>query len=332
MNKTFLLITLSILISACSSSDEPFIYGYRMDLLGRDVDAPIVESQYTQHTYTNESIELLQIPKPSTILKKGLQQQQILLKNFSTTQVNPNFILDLDTSALKSTIETLLTWSDSDSLRFLETFELHKLNGRDQKGHVLFTGYYTPIHTLRTRQDTSYRFPVFYHSLVKRKTLEEDTIYPKLAWAKQNINRSIRLQGSGFLKIGGHQKLVGYYPKINSHLKIPANDSLDMKRNLFFEKKGAPSGAGLVPLTAFHTIAVDPNYIPLGSCLLAAVPILDKRGRFIRHEFRILLAQDKGGAVKKMHVDLYFGVGSKAYDKASLMKHYGRLWLIKLKQ
>ena len=43
-------------------------------------------------------------------------------------------------------------------------------------------------------------------------------------------------------------------------------------------------GSGAVPLTAGHSIAVDTNYIPLGSCMLAAVPIIQKN-RVIRHEY-----------------------------------------------
>ena len=68
---------------------------------------------------------------------------------------------------------------------------------------------------------------------------------------------------------------------------------------LFFsEGPQSPVGAANVPLTPLYSAAVDPKVIPLGSILLAQVPKLDTYGNLVGHEFRLLLAQDKGGAIK----------------------------------
>ena len=98
----------------------------------------------------------------------------------------------------------------------------------------------------------------------------------------------------------------------------------------FAPKSHLPSGAGNVPLSQYYSIAVDPNYIPLGSCLLAAVPIYDRTlKKIVRHEYRILVAQDVGGAIKGPgHIDLYMGVGDQAKRAAGRLNHYGRLWLL----
>ncbi len=98
----------------------------------------------------------------------------------------------------------------------------------------------------------------------------------------------------------------------------------------FYRKKSRPTGAGAVPLHPDISIAVDPKYLPLGSCLLAAVPVFDrKQQRVTGHEYRILLAQDVGGAIRGPgHVDLYFGTGPEAQHRATRFKHYGRLWLL----
>ncbi|NJL75813.1 MAG: hypothetical protein HC892_13105 [Saprospiraceae bacterium] len=98
----------------------------------------------------------------------------------------------------------------------------------------------------------------------------------------------------------------------------------------FFRKGGTDIlGAGQVPLAPEISIAVDPKYIPLGSCLLAAVPIANKKGIVVGHEFRLLLAQDVGGAIRGAgHVDVYFGTGKEAQKKANYFNHYGRLWLL----
>ncbi len=90
-----------------------------------------------------------------------------------------------------------------------------------------------------------------------------------------------------------------------------------------------PKGAGLVPLTKMHSIAVDTRYIPMGSILLASIPIIDNKNKVISHEYRLVVAQDIGGAIKGPgHVDLYTGVGYEGRRQASRLHHYGNLWLL----
>ena len=67
---------------------------------------------------------------------------------------------------------------------------------------------------------------------------------------------------------------------------------------VFFNRsKAAPRGATMVPLLKDHSIAVDPRYIPLGSAVLAKVPVVNQN-EVVAHEYRVLLAQDTGGAIK----------------------------------
>ena len=99
---------------------------------------------------------------------------------------------------------------------------------------------------------------------------------------------------------------------------------------VFFDRKRKrPHGAGHVPLTSDISIAVDNKYIPLGSVLVAAVPVMNEKGRFSHHAYKILLAQDLGGAIRGSgHIDLYFGTGKKGRQKAMSTYHYGQLWLL----
>lgn len=99
---------------------------------------------------------------------------------------------------------------------------------------------------------------------------------------------------------------------------------------LFFsEGPQAPVGAANVPLTPLYSAAVDPSVIPLGSILLAQVPKLDTYGNLVGHEFRLLLAQDKGGAIKGAgHIDWYQGIGEEAHFHAGQLKHFGKVWLL----
>lgn len=99
---------------------------------------------------------------------------------------------------------------------------------------------------------------------------------------------------------------------------------------LFFsEGLTRPVGAANVPLTPLYSAAVDPSVIPLGSVLLAQVPKLDLQGQLIGHSFQLLLAQDKGGAIKGAgHIDWYQGVGEDAHFHAGQLKHFGKVWLL----
>lgn len=114
----------------------------------------------------------------------------------------------------------------------------------------------------------------------------------------------------------------------NPHL---ADTILNQNPSYTFFRKGQklPTGAGHVPLSENISIAVDKRYIPLGSCLLAALPVVNDKGVVTHHEYKVLMAQDVGGAIKGTgHVDLYFGAGEEAQQRANSFNHYGRLWLL----
>ena len=143
-----------------------------------------------------------------------------------------------------------------------------------------------------------------------------------------------------YLSIGKYLTAAGYIPKEDISMKsirewFDANpDSLHiLMKNAsyvyFKETNKQPSGAANVPLVDFVSIACDFKYLPKGALLLGEIPVLDGEGKFLRHEFRILMVHDTGGAIKGPgHVDLYAGVGQSAGKYAGMMKHYGRLWLI----
>jgi len=96
----------------------------------------------------------------------------------------------------------------------------------------------------------------------------------------------------------------------------------------FTPKTGLAKGASEVPLMEGISIAADPRYFPMGSVLLAAMPVYQD-GKVTHHEYRILLPQDVGGAIKGGgHVDVYCGNGDFGRKKASSLHHYGRLWVL----
>jgi membrane-bound lytic murein transglycosylase A len=100
-------------------------------------------------------------------------------------------------------------------------------------------------------------------------------------------------------------------------------------RAYFLKGTPRPIGAAELPLLAMYSVSVDPRYIPIGSCLLASLPITNEDGAVLRHEYAFLLAQDTGGAIHgKGRIDLYCGKGIRGKNKAKNLHHIGKVWLI----
>lgn len=97
----------------------------------------------------------------------------------------------------------------------------------------------------------------------------------------------------------------------------------------FKETTKVPLGAANTNLVPLSSVAVDTSVIPLGAILLAEVPILDSDGKLLEHRFSILFAHDTGSAIKGPgRIDIFYGYGKLAGERAGDLKHYGRVWLV----
>jgi membrane-bound lytic murein transglycosylase A len=101
-------------------------------------------------------------------------------------------------------------------------------------------------------------------------------------------------------------------------------------RYVFFKETAAdanlgPAGALGVPLTPGRSIAVDPEFVPLGLPLW-----LDTTEPGTNAPLRrLVVAQDKGGAIKGPgRIDLFWGAGEEAEAMAGPMRQQGAYWLI----
>jgi membrane-bound lytic murein transglycosylase A len=92
-----------------------------------------------------------------------------------------------------------------------------------------------------------------------------------------------------------------------------------------------PPGAGTVPLTPLVSVAADPDYFPLGTIMLAAVPAYDPTSKQVNgHTFQWLIAQDIGGLIKGAgRIDLFQGIGKEANRRANRINHYGKVWILR---
>ncbi len=102
---------------------------------------------------------------------------------------------------------------------------------------------------------------------------------------------------------------------------------------VFFEPRAAApvTGSAGIPLLPMASVAGDRTLFPMGTPILAEVPLLNADGTWSgAHQLRLLIVLDTGGAVKQNHLDLYHGMGPRAGTEAGHYKHFGRVWKLGL--
>jgi membrane-bound lytic murein transglycosylase A len=86
-----------------------------------------------------------------------------------------------------------------------------------------------------------------------------------------------------------------------------------------------PKGALGVPLTPQRSIAVDPQFIPLG---VPVFLVTTHPGKEVPLQ-RLMMAQDTGGAIRNpVRADYFWGFGTEAGEKAGKMKQRGQMWML----
>jgi membrane-bound lytic murein transglycosylase A len=254
--------------------------------------------------------------------------------------------------------------------------ESAQLRGGDNKGNVLFTGYFSPVIELRHEADKVYRYPVYGNPKCSELCPTRAQIYAgalqnrglELGYSANRIDPFLmEVQGSGFVHFGDNSSLQYFsYSGKNNHpyvsigrvlierglvskknmslkaIKQWASENSDeavrelLDQNLsfvFFEPKKdlAVRGSAGISLLPMASVAGDRDWLPMGTPVLAEVPLLNADGTWSgAHALRLLLVLDTGGAVKQSHLDLYHGMGPRAGIQAGHYKHYGRVWKLGL--
>jgi len=343
---------------------------YKFHRSGKALGAEQLSTTYTKYSLSNFS----DFPAIGPEVINGLKNQLRVLKNRRKKKEFTFGNLNVQIEQLQETIELLMKYADKPEI-LNKALDAHQIKGKDDKGNVHFTGYFTPVLKVSRTKDDVYKYPIYQRpqkwlgKLPSRAEIEGehalDSLGLELAYAKDAIDLYfMQVQGSGIVEYpdGSHEhfaynsgnghkyKSIGNFmikqnlatiEKVSiKHIKkyVAANPEMQdtilfsNPNYIFFERKPAQTktrGAGQVSLTPYHSIAVDPDFIPLGGCYLAAVPIINRKGVCTKHEYRLLFAQDVGGAINGPgHVDLYQGVGKRGQVKASAMHHYGGLWLL----
>jgi membrane-bound lytic murein transglycosylase A len=210
----------------------------------------------------------------------------------------------------------------------LESFDFYRVNTTLKSDRVRVTGYYTPVIQASRVPTAEFAIPLLRrpesnvpspHAIWSGALANRDL---ELAWVRTEKElRNAQLQGSCLVEYpDGKREHFGYGGAVKG-----AGGAY-----VFFSRVGdRVLGSGTFPITAGYSVAVDPRYIPIGSTLLAELPDLDAAGKLKGYTYRILFAQDRGGAIlTTKRIDLYCGVGKKGLQEARKINGHGRLWLM----
>jgi len=166
---------------------------------------------------------------------------------------------------------------------------------------------------------------------------EDDDTLQYFAYAGKN--------NKAYVSIGKVLIESGQVPREKMSLKaikqwVLANDEQTVKALLeqnpsfvFFSPKddAAVRGTAGIPLLPMASVAGDRDLFPMGTPILAEVPLINADGTWSgAHELKLLIVLDTGGAVKENHLDLYHGMGPRAGTQAGHYKHFGRVWKLGL--
>lgn len=91
------------------------------------------------------------------------------------------------------------------------------------------------------------------------------------------------------------------------------------------DPNAGPLGALNVPLTAGYSVAVDPQYVPLGAPVVIATRHPETDAPLVR----LMAAQDTGGAIRgPLRFDFFWGTGREAGAVAGRQRHDVAAWIL----
>jgi membrane-bound lytic murein transglycosylase A len=212
----------------------------------------------------------------------------------------------------------------------LTTFDFYTIKTNMKKNRVRMTGYYTPIVKASRVRTEEYSVPMLRRpdsNVPPAELIEAGILGGKgleLAWLRNKKElANAQLQGNCLVEFpDGKRQYFGFGGSVKR--------TRGKGKYVFFTPVDEKVlGCGYFPLTAGYSVAVDPRYIPIGSTLLAELPNIDEKGKLRGYTYRIIFAQDRGGAILTTgRMDLYCGVGQKGLQEARKINRYGRLWLM----
>lgn len=303
------------------------------------ISAPVEvtkEALTTRHTKRRLSSKVLMPSGPDTIpylsfdplMLKAMYEQANYLRR---SDVPKKAASGITKKEMLRTVELLQDVQLLDPNVMLTTFDFYGINTEYKKDRVRMTGYYTPvIKASRVRTD-EYPVPMLRRpesNVPPAEFIEGGALNGRgleLAWLRSRKElANAQLQGNCLVEFpDGERQHFGFGGSVKR------SKGGKGKYVFFTPVDEQVLGCGFFPLTPGYSVAVDPRFIPIGSTLLAELPNIDANGKLLGYTYRIIFAQDRGGAIlTTKRMDLYCGIGQKGLQEARKINRYGRLWLM----
>lgn len=230
------------------------------------------------------------------------------------------------------TVELLQRVNLLDPSVLVTTFDFYQVNTDLKNDRVRMTGYYTPVIKASRVQTPEFSVPMLRRpasgvpspAAIDAGALAGQNL--EMAWLRSKKElQNAQLQGNCLVEFpDGKRQHFGFGGSVKGKGGVYV---------FFTEVDEQVLGAGTFPLTARYSVATDLRFIPLGATLLAELPDLDAAGNLKGYTYRILFAQDRGGAIlTTKRMDLYSGIGQKGLQEARKINGLGRLWVMLPKQ
>ncbi|MBN9227833.1 MULTISPECIES: MltA domain-containing protein [Legionella] len=298
---------------------------YRVKAVEKSPIAPEVPApQIIIQNIALKQISFLDLPGwDTTDIKKSLSVFQNSCKKFLSQDPNEadgSKYIDIRAKDWQSPCRVALAIdpiTDKSAKEFFENwFDPVEFN-KDKPISGLFTGYYMPVVKGNLIKTSQYNIPIYgavKHNSKKNKHPQK----PVIAWIKSSLERLfLQIEGAGIIQLPSGKRLYISYENRKAE-PLNQQDAL---------------GAHGIILTPGYSLAIDKDWIPLGSPLwLSTVkPNIHENNESSLQ--RLMIAQDIGGAIRGiMRGDVYWGEGETADFLGNNMKNEGRYWLLLPKQ
>ena len=327
---------------------------------------------FKQITFEEDECELLESIKASEkTLSKALKQQKRYLRRESKRKKYNFDGIERSNLELRVAIDQLQEWlaeETEDSLAFCDLFEIYQLKGKNGRGRVQTTSYYTPVIEGSRTWSKKFQYPIYRKpdtwggKLPSRKEIDGDMKLIgrdlEVAWTTSLLdNYFMNLQGSAYVEYQDSVRELLIYQGQNGHpyrgiqqyilsQRYVSSVGIDMQNVRKWFKENPDSIRPILFRNPSYTFFKKSPQSPTGA---AGVPLTAKHSvavdtRYIPYgslflaklprrgrkvTWRILVPQDKGGAIRgDAHIDVYCGVGKEAVKEARALKPYGEIWLL----
>ena len=222
---SFYLIVLFICMGSCKDGEnielqtDVLVEKVGVTPLARDgkMDHELLDSIFTRISL--DSFDIL--PHINQELAEGLKHHLKLLK-FQKRLKKEYSGMKITKDHLSETIKILLSTQFSNSFGMQHGLEAHQIWGKDQKGNVKYTGYFTPVLKVRDKPNSFYKYPLYQYpkkwkgQLPSRREIEGegalDSFKLEIAYARSKLDiYFMQVQGSGYIEYpNGKRKLLAH--------------------------------------------------------------------------------------------------------------------------